>query len=240
METKTCAACRETFTVDRFIPRKDRPAGQYFAYCKECWCKRTKKYYESHRKERIAYATENKRKQRKRSEVREKERITSREAMRRKLVDPVEYEKHLARNRAWIAANPERVAQYESRQPEAKAKRAKRRYERLIGTPEGRAKLKEEHAKYSAVSLRNRRSRKLKAHGKHTRADVLSQFEKQNGRCFWCAEEIQQGGHTVDHYVPLTKGGSNDPSNLVVACRSCNSRKWALDPDEFRRRLAAR
>jgi len=30
---------------------------------------------------------------------------------------------------------------------------------------------------------------------------------------------------TTDHIVPRARGGSGDPSNLRVVCRSCNSRK---------------
>jgi 5-methylcytosine-specific restriction endonuclease McrA len=30
---------------------------------------------------------------------------------------------------------------------------------------------------------------------------------------------------TIDHVVPLAKGGTNDPANLRVLCLSCNSRR---------------
>lgn len=32
---------------------------------------------------------------------------------------------------------------------------------------------------------------------------------------------------TIDHVIPVALGGTNDMENLVVACRSCNSRKGA-------------
>lgn len=43
---------------------------------------------------------------------------------------------------------------------------------------------------------------------------------------------------TLDHRVPLTKGGAHDLSNLVAACKSCNSRKRTRDELEFRAELA--
>lgn len=34
----------------------------------------------------------------------------------------------------------------------------------------------------------------------------------------------------IDHVIPRSAGGSNDPSNLVAACRDCNASKGADDP----------
>lgn len=30
---------------------------------------------------------------------------------------------------------------------------------------------------------------------------------------------------TLDHVIPLSKGGNNDTSNVIAVCRSCNSKK---------------
>lgn len=43
---------------------------------------------------------------------------------------------------------------------------------------------------------------------------------------------------TLDHRMPLSRGGSHDPQNIIPACRSCNSRKWNRDELEFRALLA--
>jgi hypothetical protein len=41
--------------------------------------------------------------------------------------------------------------------------------------------------------------------------------------CRYCGGA--EGGICVDHVVPLSCGGTNDPDNLVVACIPCNSSK---------------
>lgn len=39
--------------------------------------------------------------------------------------------------------------------------------------------------------------------------------------------------HTVDHKLPLCRGGDNDSSNLVAACSRCNARKGKKDWLEY-------
>jgi 5-methylcytosine-specific restriction endonuclease McrA len=43
---------------------------------------------------------------------------------------------------------------------------------------------------------------------------------------------------TLDHVIPLTRGGAHTASNLRVACRSCNSSKGELMPDEYAAKMA--
>jgi len=43
--------------------------------------------------------------------------------------------------------------------------------------------------------------------------------------CVYCNCELQWESSTVDHVVPLSKGGTHDLENLVLACELCNSRK---------------
>lgn len=41
-------------------------------------------------------------------------------------------------------------------------------------------------------------------------------------KCAMCGETDPL---TVDHIIPLDKGGANTPDNLQILCRSCNNRK---------------
>lgn len=51
-------------------------------------------------------------------------------------------------------------------------------------------------------------------------------------QCYWCGKKCAQKYH-VDHYVPLSKGGKHEVSNLVISCPRCNLKKNAKDPYEF-------
>lgn len=50
--------------------------------------------------------------------------------------------------------------------------------------------------------------------------------------CRYCGAAAPDVPLTVDHVVPVALGGTNDPSNLVCACRDCNSGKGSTSPDE--------
>ena len=52
--------------------------------------------------------------------------------------------------------------------------------------------------------------------------------------CVYCHNPIQLGKDSLDHKMPLSRGGTNNYENLCIACRSCNSRKNVKTPEEFR------
>lgn len=43
--------------------------------------------------------------------------------------------------------------------------------------------------------------------------------------CKWCKKELSREECTIDHVVPLARGGGNYESNLVPACQSCNLKR---------------
>jgi hypothetical protein len=58
-------------------------------------------------------------------------------------------------------------------------------------------------------------------------------FASSNGHCVYCKVKLDPlGSWCVDHYIPKSKGGSNDPSNLVAACRQCNESKGSKMPED--------
>lgn len=43
--------------------------------------------------------------------------------------------------------------------------------------------------------------------------------------CYYCGIPLNRHNATVDHVVPLSRGGSNGKRNKVFACRTCNEEK---------------
>lgn len=58
-------------------------------------------------------------------------------------------------------------------------------------------------------------------------------LKREDYKCFYCLRELNRNDFYLDHLVPKTKGGRNYRSNLVAACRQCNNRKNALEPQIF-------
>ena len=51
-------------------------------------------------------------------------------------------------------------------------------------------------------------------------------YQKSEGRCAHCGKRIEFGGQaTVDHFVPLNKGGINHKINIIMLCYDCNQEK---------------
>ena len=76
------------------------------------------------------------------------------------------------------------------------------------------------------------RARKLGAEGSYTEGDIKAQYVQQEGKCFWCGVVVRKDYH-VDHVVPLARGGTNYPENIVIACVKCNQQKHDKLPHEW-------
>lgn len=53
------------------------------------------------------------------------------------------------------------------------------------------------------------------------------------GVCYYCKKKVGRGQLTMDHVVPLSRGGKSRKGNIVPACKDCNSKKKYLLPIEW-------
>lgn len=74
--------------------------------------------------------------------------------------------------------------------------------------------------------------RRLLTDGGITSRELAAWRRTQPKVCYWCgARNLKR--ITIDHYIPLSRGGKHEVGNLVIACKSCNSSKHAKDPIQF-------
>lgn len=104
-----------------------------------------------------------------------------------------------ARTRAWKAENRAAVRE---------AERAWR------STPQGRA---------ITAAIRHRRRASMRGNEcePYTAEQLIALFNQHGGRCVYCGDEAD----SVDHVIPVSRGGPDALRNLAPACRPCNASK---------------
>lgn len=112
-------------------------------------------------------------------------------------------EQHLAAGAAWRAAHPEKLAQYRST-----------------------SKKRNPIANRSYVRVRKARQRNATIIP-FTPEQLRLRLSMGGGRCWMCGGL----GDTIDHVIPLSRGGAHALANLRTACLSCNSRKGSRLPE---------
>ena len=50
------------------------------------------------------------------------------------------------------------------------------------------------------------------------------------GLCHYCGENFSAELLTMDHKIPLARGGKSSKNNIVAACKDCNSSKNIQTP----------
>jgi 5-methylcytosine-specific restriction protein A len=53
------------------------------------------------------------------------------------------------------------------------------------------------------------------------------------GICYYCEQKFSKEFLTMDHVIPVIRGGLSARSNVVVCCKECNSKKQHMTPVEM-------
>lgn len=127
-------------------------------------------------------------------------------------------ERHRARFHAWVAANHEYRLHYFRWSAFVKG-RAKRARDIEVRRQWPRERLQAYYAKCGFNRMKRLRN--------VTREwiDRAAIIERDKGICYLCGIAPKVGDLTLDHVIPLARGGSHTADNIRVACRRCNSRK---------------
>lgn len=141
------------------------------------------------------------------------------------------------------AVQRQRVEQWKEARPDKARAIEARRLERISRDPKLRrnaadrmARWRADNPESAAASRDRRRAREVGAEGHYTKSDVARLLKSQGRFCFYCSSALKK--FECDHFIPLSRGGTNWPSNLRLSCPSCNYSKgakmpWEWKPDMF-------
>ncbi|MBI4390242.1 MAG: HNH endonuclease [Nitrospinae bacterium] len=74
---------------------------------------------------------------------------------------------------------------------------------------------------------------KEKAKARKLRASQWWRNKLAEGTCHYCGGKFDRELLTMDHVVPLSRGGKSSKGNAVVCCKDCNNKKKYLTPAEL-------
>lgn len=126
----------------------------------------------------------------------------------------------------WIAKNPDHVRDLKKRWKLENADRVREQNRLWYANNPDKA----------AAKTSRRHARKRQAPGHFTAEEFAHLCESRGHCCTYCGAQTKM---TVDHVVPLSRGGSNHIENIAPACLSCNSRKRDRTVEEFMKMVAA-
>jgi 5-methylcytosine-specific restriction endonuclease McrA len=79
-----------------------------------------------------------------------------------------------------------------------------------------------EHCRLNSEAYR---IRKIAAPGTLTKQQWFEVIAKHDWCCAYCGEPLNHNTLSMDHVIPLARGGSHEAANIVPACRACNASK---------------
>ncbi len=75
--------------------------------------------------------------------------------------------------------------------------------------------------------------RRERAKARELRKSRWWQRKTASGKCHYCGKVFSHRNLTMDHLVPLGRGGRSNKDNLVPSCKPCNTKKKSMLPLEW-------
>ena len=201
--TKVCTMCKTEKPFDDF-PKDPRMADGSRNQCKRC--------RDFRKREQIANSPELQRKAKERSaryyREHQEETIARVRAYAQENRDKV-----LEKSRKYWHTRVDKEAYNEARQ----ARRVERYWSDL--------EFREKRLRESRHSTKTRKARLRGAEGSYSLREWEELCEKYNYTCLRCGLSGSDVYLTVDHVIPVSKGGTNTIENIQPLCGSCNSKK---------------
>ena len=64
-----------------------------------------------------------------------------------------------------------------------------------------------------------------KAKARELRASIWWRQLVGKGLCYHCEKKFKAEDLTMDHLIPIARGGKSDKKNCVSSCKQCNTKK---------------
>lgn len=137
--------------------------------------------------------------------------------------------------REWKAKHPGKTKEYSKRQY-AKGKRYKEQAKEY--RQKNSERIRENARKYLQENKEAARQRERRYRARKQQATIENVTEKgwmiivqaYQSRCAYCGKQCDPP--TMDHIIPISKGGSHSYGNIIPACLSCNCRKSTRTPEQ--------
>jgi 5-methylcytosine-specific restriction endonuclease McrA len=157
--------------------------------------------------------------------------------------DPLWRARKRERDRSWGRAHSrevvERVKAWREANPERYREGERLRQRRLRQNPSVRQKQYDVTRRWRNTAIGKATMRAIAQRDRARKAGVISTgtgksrlacIYHASGVCLYCRTAMKL---CLDHWVPISRGGEDVPSNWVPACRSCNSSKQGRPGDEW-------
>jgi len=234
---KECTKCKEWKSFDEYSKRTRGKLGIY-SYCKKCYRKEFKEYYEQNKEYYKEYKEQNKENTKKyNKEYYEQNKEHYKEYYEQNKEYYKEYKEQNKENtkkynKEYYEQNKEKVRVYREQNRE---KIKENENKRLKTDPEFRLRKYIRRSNYTNLQRAIKyylEGRVDKFPSKSPSRLLLKLYEVQNHVCPYCSSDMRDNIH-IDHIIPLSKNGSNDVENLILCCSTCNLSKNAKDLEDW-------